>query len=353
MSSGISYLVEQWGALRQVSGAFLLAIIVVASAIFAGLQFLFRTRLESKDAIIEELKSKLAHRTEDLEEVRLQMRDLAAPVDHAPPTDAKPTHAAVPHLVEKDAQRDVSVPEALAYAELHQWGLRFIDAAGTDNNHINERTERLEQLAADGELTIWGKRNGVGLWVRVPAEHWLNNEIEWFGLLRGEARSLSRSGSDVELYSALMTSKLQVERHFAPPAPLFMQILHTNAAPIAILQQRIHEARARIEDMDATDTTLAKIRQDMAALAHSKDEVWQNNKMEQARSDLLKLWEGIYRNARRARLKDLGNPSPFPNYFRSVMEKNELLAMIDDAIARLDAGIEGRDVPPPTRFGSD
>jgi|GEM_PF-6962988 len=358
MGSELRYLVERWDTLRQVGDVFAVAVLIVIIVTFCVMHWLFKTRLESKDAIIAELKSKLDHRVDELKEAReerdrLEVARTALPALPAadPPAlggpQPEPTGA---------VRRDVTLSEALAFAELHEWGMRFIDAAGMANNHVVEHLERAVQLAADGELTIWGKRDGNGIWVKVPPEHWRNWDVEWFGLLRGEAYSEARGiTASLTSYSALMASKAEFERHFPMPDMPVMRLLSTAAPPLSELHQQVLSAQESIRANDVSPETIARIRQTMASLEHSDDLLWSLPDTMAARRDLLRLWERLYGNVElarryeqisRARGEEIG-------YFHSAAEGSEMLAQVDGAVERLSAGIAGRPMPAARRFGPD
>jgi hypothetical protein len=111
-------------------------------------------------------------------------------------------------------ERDVSVPEALAYACLGEWQHAFsevmlggLDAVGA--------CKRFEQLAADSKIYVWGKRSGGPVYERVPAEHWLTQHLDWLSLVNGDAKTEPAvvGASRLETYGSLMTSRSQIELH--------------------------------------------------------------------------------------------------------------------------------------------
>ena len=111
-------------------------------------------------------------------------------------------------------QRDVILPEALAYAEFGEWGRSFFFAVATTGNRANEQLERFRQLAHDGCLSVWGKRSEGGVFQLIPKEHWLDHDVEWFDLLRGKGRSEKVTGSTPIPYSELMVCKAEFEREW-------------------------------------------------------------------------------------------------------------------------------------------
>ena len=114
----------------------------------------------------------------------------------------------------KIGTRDVSLPEALAYAELGQWGKSFFDAASAAKNEANEQLEPFRQLAHDGALTVWGKRTENGLFQLISEDHWIDHHIAWFDLLRGNARTENIRHTHAEPFSELMVSKAEFEREW-------------------------------------------------------------------------------------------------------------------------------------------
>ena len=353
------YLLDRWETLSKAPEVFILSVLIVGGGCYALIAALFKTRLENKDAIIEGLKAKLERKEEALTEThdqlaRMRTEQAAELADR--PVAALPASASSIYASAQPAgrvQRDVTVSEALAYAQFHQWRLRFIDAAGMDGNQVSDHLDRLVQLAADGDVTIWGKKDEAGVWEPIPATHWLDYRIEWFGLLRSNASTEARrSIAGRDTYHALMASKVQIEKQFQPPAMPMMQIAQVMAPSIQILRTRILDARDRFDAMDASEDQRARIRQTMSSLALSNDPVWQSEALAEARQDLLQLWEQLSRNAdwiRRQGRTAAGDA----NYFRNEIERSEMLMEINDAVHRLDAGLSGLPVPAKQYFGPD
>jgi hypothetical protein len=354
------YLVERWHTLAQAPDVFLLAVMVVGGVCYAVINGLFKTRLENKGAIIEGLNAKLARKEEALTEThdqlaRMRTDQAAALADQPLKTLPEPEQTPAPTADDSNrVRRDVGVSEALAYAQFHQWNLRFIEAAGMEGNAITDYLDRLVQLAADGELTIWGKRDEAGVWQKIPPEHWLDYRIEWFGLLRSKAHSEARRGTERQgIYHALMTSKAQIEELFRPPPTPMMQISRVIAPSVQLLKARILEARERFVAMDASDDQLARIRQTMSSLQLSDDAIWEDRALDEARTDLLALWERLSRNADWISRRQGGSGAGDPNYFRNEIERSELLMEVNDAVKRLEAGLSGAPVPPKEYLGVD
>lgn len=359
METVAQYLLQRWDTLSKAPDVFLLSVLIVAGSCYALLNALFKTRLETKDAIIEGLKAKLERKEEALVEThdqlaRLRTDQAAALADQ--PIAALPTReptTVVPPNKPGKVQRDVTVSEALAYAQFHQWNLRFIEAAGMEGNRVTDHLDQLMQSAADGELTIWGKKEEAGVWQKIPAEYWLDYRIEWFGLLKSNAfTEARRSVSLRDNYRELMTSKVQIEQLFRPAPVPMMQVANAIAPSVQILKSRILDARDRFEAMETTDDQLARIRQTMSSLALSEDPVWQNEELNQARQDLLHLWERLSHNADWIR-RQSRTAAGETNYFRNEIERSELLMEVNDAVRRLDAGLSGSPIPAKEYFGPD
>lgn len=359
METITQFLLQRWDVLSKAPDVFILSVLIVAGGCYALINALFKTRLDTKDVIIAGLKEELERKKSTLSETHDQLARLRTE-QAATLADQPNTALSAPEpMIEKQAadlgkvQRDVTVSEALAYAQFHQWSLRFIDAAGMDGNQVTDHLDRLVQLAADSELTIWGKRDAASVWQKIPADHWLNYRIEWFGLLKTNAFTESRrSIAARDVFRELMTSKVEIERLFAPPPVPMMQMIKAVAPSVQILRARIIEARERFDAMDASEAQLARIRQTMSSLVLSDDPVWEDAALDEARQDMLALWERLSHNAdwiqRRGR-SEAGEP----NYFRNEIERSELLEEVNDAVKRLDAGLSGLPVPEKKYFGLD
>ena len=353
------YLLQRWDTLSAAPDVFLLSVLIVSGGCYALIKSLFRTRLENKDAIIEGLKAKLERKDELFVEIRDQLArvrtEQAASLADQPNIAQQARDPFIKMHTEElsENQRDVTVSEALAYTQFYQWNLRFVDAAGMENNQVTDHLDRLVQHAADGELTIWGKKEDDGVWQKIPSAHWLEYRVEWFGLLRSSAFTEARkSASRRDNYRELMTSKVQIERLFRPPALPVMQIAKVIAPSVQILRARILDARNRFDAMEASDDQLARIRQTMSSLALSDDPVWRNAALAEARRDLLHLWEHLSRNVDLTRRQNR-NAAAEPNYFRNEIERSEMLMEVNDAVKRLDAGLSGLQIPAKEHFGPD
>jgi hypothetical protein len=68
------------------------------------------------------------------------------------------------------------------------------------------------QAAADGLVPIWGKRENWAVHQPIPRDYWYQNRIDWFSLLKGDAKSESSTHTfQGDHYLSLMTSKAAVE----------------------------------------------------------------------------------------------------------------------------------------------
>lgn len=359
METIAQYLLQRWDVLSKAPDVFILSVLIVGGGCYALINALFKTRLDTKDAISAGLKEELERKKSTLSETHDQLARLRTEQAATLADQPSPALPASEPVIDKAAadpgkvQRDVTVSEALAYAQFYQWNLRFLDAAGMDGNQVTDQLDRLVQLAADGDLTIWGKRDAAGVWQKIPADHWLNYRIEWFGLLKTAAFTESRrSIAARDVFHELMTSKIEIERLFAPPPVPMMQMIKAVAPSVQILKGRVSEARERFDAMDASEDQLARIRQTMSSLALSADPIWEDAALDEARQDMLALWERLSYNAdwiRRRGRSEAGDP----NYFRNEIERSELLEEVNDAVKRLDAGLSGVPVPKKEYFGPD
>lgn len=110
-------------------------------------------------------------------------------------------------------ERDKPLGEALAYAGLGRWGGQFFDAVAHGIGEANVPLRKFEQLAYDGRLHVWGKgEQHRDLYEEIPREHWKNNHVEWFGLLRGKPRTEPRKQAGDPPYYDLMVSRAEFEQ---------------------------------------------------------------------------------------------------------------------------------------------
>lgn len=124
------------------------------------------------------------------------------------------TAVSLDKVVTRAPQRDATLAEGLAYAEFGDWGRTFFDAAAKAANHANEQLERFRQLAHDGTVTVWGKRRENGIFETIPRDHWTDHNIEWFDLLRGNARTENVMHTTPNPFLEIMVSRTQFEKEW-------------------------------------------------------------------------------------------------------------------------------------------
>jgi hypothetical protein len=113
--------------------------------------------------------------------------------------------------------RDVSLNEALAYACFRDWGRTAGQAAASGGVDLNHRIREFEQLARDGKLSVWGKKNlfAWGPFDTVPCTHWRDYEIDFYDLLRGAASTKRRNEKSIDgNFIDLQVSRLEFEREW-------------------------------------------------------------------------------------------------------------------------------------------
>lgn len=116
--------------------------------------------------------------------------------------------------VTRAPKRDATLAEALAYAELGDWGRSFLDAAASAKNQANENLARFRQLAHDGTVTAWGKRSNNSVFELIPPAHWTDHNIEWFDLLRGTARTENVMHTPPSPFLEIMVCRAEFEREW-------------------------------------------------------------------------------------------------------------------------------------------
>jgi hypothetical protein len=111
------------------------------------------------------------------------------------------------------AERDTPLGEALAYATIGRWGCQFFDVvSGGSGDAASEKLRRFQQFAYDGSLRVWGKREiWSDLYQGIPREHWQQNQVEWFDLLRGRPRTEPRGPTGEVSYHDLIVSRAEIE----------------------------------------------------------------------------------------------------------------------------------------------
>ncbi len=114
-----------------------------------------------------------------------------------------------------DVARDMGLTEALCFAQTGELGLRPVNTDAGVFRDLTPELERFTQLAADGDLHVWGKSGRSDIYTLIPAAFWIENEVEWFSLLRGapNTQGLIARGN-MPTYLELMVSRGQIARHF-------------------------------------------------------------------------------------------------------------------------------------------
>jgi len=114
-------------------------------------------------------------------------------------------------------QRDAFLKEGLAYAASGEWGQKgFMDYAG-QYQQMGEATDRFHQLAADGVISVWGKRTtrATSLFELIPPEHWHTHHLWWPDILTEDATTKPLDGNDhTNSFSHIMISKREFEREW-------------------------------------------------------------------------------------------------------------------------------------------
>src|ERR1700730_8191400 len=132
---------------------------------------------------------------------KMQFPETKAPVKHED-SELVQAKSAIP----ANPVRDVGVDEAMAFLCFREWGKYFLDAAGSGK--FGSEYDMFLQAAADGLVPIWGKRENWGVHQLIPRDYWYQNRIDWFSLLKGDAKSESSTQSfQGDHYLSLMTSK--------------------------------------------------------------------------------------------------------------------------------------------------
>jgi hypothetical protein len=75
--------------------------------------------------------------------------------------------------------------------------------------------ERFRQLAHDGTVTAWGKRRENGIFETIPRDHWTEHNIEWFDLLRGNARTENVMQTTPNPFLEIMVCRAEFEREWS------------------------------------------------------------------------------------------------------------------------------------------
>lgn len=72
---------------------------------------------------------------------------------------------------------------------------------------------KIRQIAYDGAIRVWGRRDAGGLYEEIPKEYWRDHNLNWFSLLRGEAETDGAKNSLVKgAFKDLMVSRAEIEK---------------------------------------------------------------------------------------------------------------------------------------------
>lgn len=131
----------------------------------------------------------------------------------------------LPRLSSPNPERDTPFADALMFASTGSW-TASIDHV--DPELWQERKRDIEELAADGKLSVWGKRfvdSPVAdmidrVYEPIPAEFWRDGTVNWLQLPHGRAETEERDWHHPldKHYHELMVSRAEVEARW--PAPL-------------------------------------------------------------------------------------------------------------------------------------
>lgn len=115
--------------------------------------------------------------------------------------------------------RDVTVNEAVAFMYFGEWGRDFFEAMGKGKSDELLRVyELFMQAAADGKISMWGRREHRSVYEPIPKEFWYDNRITWLSLMQKNATDSESTRRDsTDQYLSLMTSRAQVERQWPIP----------------------------------------------------------------------------------------------------------------------------------------
>lgn len=123
--------------------------------------------------------------------------------------------------------RDAPLQEALVYCCIGHWGETADVLTTKEQSELwQERKREIEQLAADGQLSMWGKLfsySGVDhlmdqVHQLIPADFWHENTVNWLSLLSNQTLTEGRNGDKHgRQFSDIMVSKGEIAKHFPPP----------------------------------------------------------------------------------------------------------------------------------------
>jgi hypothetical protein len=119
------------------------------------------------------------------------------------------------------AQRDVWLYDAICRIFLGRWDLIALKGGKLDLDRAGSEVlqdliaRHIRQLAADGTLPIWGRKQGYwALWELAPPEFWRHHQVDYQSFLEADPRllhALPCNGSHTVSIGELMTSKASVD----------------------------------------------------------------------------------------------------------------------------------------------
>jgi hypothetical protein len=119
-------------------------------------------------------------------------------------------------------QRDVWLYDAICRIFLGRWDQITLKHGKLDLDNADAAvlqdlvTRHLRQLAAEGALPIWGRKQGYwALWELAPPEFWRHHQVDYQSFLEADPKLLHalpcNGGSHADPVGALMTSKASVD----------------------------------------------------------------------------------------------------------------------------------------------
>jgi hypothetical protein len=119
-------------------------------------------------------------------------------------------------------QRDVWLYDAICRIFLGRWDQISLKRGKLDLDDADAAvlqdlvTRHIRQLAAEGALPIWGRRQGYwALWELAPPEFWRHHQVDYQSFLEADPNLLHalpcNGGSHAAAIGALMTSKASVD----------------------------------------------------------------------------------------------------------------------------------------------
>lgn len=117
-------------------------------------------------------------------------------------------------------ERDIWLQDAVARALYGHWPGEKEKIFGNDGDlsRMDQITQRMQALAHEGEILIWGKSTPQSLHKAIPKDFWENNQIEFMSLWGPPttARTESVLTDSSPIFRELMVSKAQIEEQWPP-----------------------------------------------------------------------------------------------------------------------------------------